>query len=106
MNLHRLLRQRAEAGKPVRVGLIGAGKFGAMFLAQARLTPGLHVLAVADLHPARATAALSATGWPAAQIAAPTVARALESGQTHVTDSAEALIAAPGPGGGRGAGRQ
>jgi len=96
MNLHRLLRQRAEAGKPVRVGLIGAGKFGAMFLAQARLTPGLHVLAIADLDPARATAALSATGWPATQIAAPTMARAQESGETHVTDSAEALIAAPG----------
>jgi predicted homoserine dehydrogenase-like protein len=96
MNLHRLLRQRAEAGKPVHVGLIGAGKFGAMFLAQARLTPGLHVLAIADLDPARAKAVLSATGWPAEQIAAPTVARALESGETHVTNSAETLIAAPG----------
>jgi predicted homoserine dehydrogenase-like protein len=28
MNLHRLLQQRAVAGQPVRVGLIGAGKFG------------------------------------------------------------------------------
>jgi len=40
MNLHRKLLERAEAGRPVRVGLIGAGKFGSMFLAQARLTTG------------------------------------------------------------------
>ena len=39
MNLHRMLEERARAGKPVRVGLIGAGKFGTMFLAQARRTP-------------------------------------------------------------------
>jgi predicted homoserine dehydrogenase-like protein len=34
MNLHRLARDRAAAGNPVRVGLIGAGKFGSMFLNQ------------------------------------------------------------------------
>jgi len=49
MNLHRLLSQRAADGKPLRVTLIGAGKFGTMFLAQARRTPGIHVVAVADL---------------------------------------------------------
>ena len=53
MNLYRLLQQRAAAGRPVRVGLIGAGKFGSMFLAQARVTPGLHVMGLADLDPAR-----------------------------------------------------
>jgi predicted homoserine dehydrogenase-like protein len=31
MNLYRLLQQRAAGGRPVRVGLIGAGKFGSMF---------------------------------------------------------------------------
>ena len=51
MNLHAKLRARAEAGRPVRVGLIGAGKFGSMFLAQAPHTPGLHVMAIADLSP-------------------------------------------------------
>ena len=35
MNLHALLRRRAEDHRPVRVLLIGAGKFGSMFLAQA-----------------------------------------------------------------------
>ena len=35
MNLHAQLCARQDAGNPIRVGLIGAGKFGAMFLAQA-----------------------------------------------------------------------
>ena len=49
MNLHRKLQERHAAGRPVRVGLIGAGKLGAMFLAQAPRTPGLHVVGIADL---------------------------------------------------------
>ena len=57
MNLYRLLRKRAEAGRPVRVGLIGSGKFGSMFLSQVPTTPGLEVAAIADLSPDRARAA-------------------------------------------------
>ncbi|HMQ33387.1 MAG TPA: hypothetical protein PKD53_21830, partial [Chloroflexaceae bacterium] len=57
-----LLAARAEAGRPLRVGLIGAGKFGTMFLAQARRVAGLHVLGVADLAPERARAALLRAG--------------------------------------------
>src|SRR5690348_6559960 len=70
MSLHAKLRARAEAGSPVRVGLIGAGKFGSMFLAQAPRTPGLHVMAVADLSPARAREALRRVGWTEEQAAA------------------------------------
>ena len=44
MNLHRLLQARAAAGTPLRVALIGAGKFGSMYLAQAKHTPGIHVV--------------------------------------------------------------
>ena len=54
MNLHSLLLEREAAGRPVTVGLIGAGKFGTMFLSQARLTRGLHVVGVADLNVERA----------------------------------------------------
>ena len=96
MNLHRLLSERAEAGRPVRVGLIGCGKFGTMFLAQARLTPGLHVLGVADLNPERARRSLQGAGWPQEQLAAGDLGQALASGSTHVGDDASALIAASG----------
>jgi predicted homoserine dehydrogenase-like protein len=96
VSLHDRLRARAEAGKPVRVGLIGAGKFGSMFLAQARRTPGLHVLGVADLFPERARAALARVGWPREAYAAQNFAAALANGATHVTDDARALIRAEG----------
>jgi predicted homoserine dehydrogenase-like protein len=63
MNLHRLLKQREERGEPLRIGLIGAGKFGSMFLSQVRHTPGMRVVAIADLSPERARDALRRVGW-------------------------------------------
>ena len=96
MSLYAKLRARAEAGKPVRVGLIGAGKFGSMFLAQARRTPGLHVMGIADLSPDRARASLARVGWPAESYAAGSAAEALKTGATFLTDDAAALIRAEG----------
>ena len=63
MNLHRLLQRRSAAGKPVRVGLIGAGKFGSMFLNQVPTMPGLEVSVIADLDPERARSACQPQGW-------------------------------------------
>jgi predicted homoserine dehydrogenase-like protein len=96
MNLFRLLSRRAEAGRPIRVGVIGGGKFGTMFLSQARLTPGLHVLGVADLRPERARASMLGAGWPEEQLDAPDCGAALASGRTHLTDDAMDLIGASG----------
>ncbi len=70
MNLFAKLAARAAEGRPVRAGLIGAGKFGSMFLAQVPSTPGLAVVAIADLSPDRARAACRATGWDEGRIAA------------------------------------
>ena len=95
MNLYYLLQQRAAHGKPLRVGLIGAGKFGSMYLSQARVTPGIHLMAVADLSPPRAKAALEHTGWSSAQLEARSFADAVASGKTFITDDSMALIAAP-----------
>ncbi|HET9175587.1 MAG TPA: flagellar biosynthesis protein FlgA, partial [Pseudolabrys sp.] len=64
MNLHTKLLERETAGRPVTVGLIGAGKFGTMFMAQARLTSGMHLVGVADLDVARARSQLKSAGWP------------------------------------------
>ena len=63
MNLHRLLKERESRGTPLHVGLIGAGKFGSMYLSQVRHTPGMRVTAIADLDPARAREALRRVGW-------------------------------------------
>jgi predicted homoserine dehydrogenase-like protein len=94
MNLHHLLQGRAAAGRPIRIALIGAGKFGSMFLAQARLTPGFHVAIVADLDGAKARAALATTGWPQEQYGARDLGDALKSGATWVTDDSAAVFAA------------
>jgi predicted homoserine dehydrogenase-like protein len=69
MNLHRLLARRFAAGKPLRVGLIGAGKFGIMFLSQVPSTPGLEIAAIADLAPERARLSCRSAGWDEARIA-------------------------------------
>ena len=96
MNLSGLLRERAAEGRPVTVGLIGSGKFGSMFLAQARTTPGLRVVAIADLDPDRACAALAETGWPEEARGARSPAAALAHRRIHLTDDAFELIAADG----------
>jgi len=96
MNLHSLLLEREAAGRPVTVGLIGAGKFGTMFLSQARLTKGLHVVGVADLNVERARQQLATAGWPAEQFAATSLGDAAKQRRTHVTADAQALIAFPG----------
>ena len=68
MNLHARLREREAQGKPLRVGLIGAGKFAAMYLAQVPRTPGIRISGIADLQPANARANLARVGWPAALV--------------------------------------
>src|ERR1700716_1856976 len=72
MNLHHLLNARRAAGKPVRVALIGAGKFGSMFLSQVPHVPGLEVPIIVDLDPQRARDACKPAGWDDARIAATT----------------------------------
>jgi len=69
MNLQSLLAARVAAGKPVRVGMIGAGKFGSMFLAQVPSIVGLEIAVIADLDPERAKLACKNVGWDAARIA-------------------------------------
>ncbi|KMO17792.1 NAD(P)H-dependent oxidoreductase [Methylobacterium platani] len=96
MGLYHKLAARAEAGNPVRIGVIGAGKFGSMFLSQVPRTPGLHVVGIADLDPQRARAALARVGWPAERHEAKSAAEAMRNGTTFLTDDAEGLIAADG----------
>lgn len=93
MNLHRLLLQRGSENNPLRVALIGAGKFGSMFMSQVRRMPGMHLVAVCDLAPQRARAGLARIGWPADQYAASSLDAARKSGTTFVSEDALAVIA-------------
>ncbi len=95
MNLSSLLLARAASGRPVRMGLIGAGKFGSMVLAQAQRIAGLHVVGVADLDVAKARASFERVGWPAERYAARTLEEAVRSGGTCVTGDAASLASCP-----------
>jgi len=95
VNLYAKLLEREAAGKPVTVAVIGAGKFGTMFLAQARLTKGLHVAGIADLDTVRARSQLQIAGWPAAAFGAASLDAAHKQRAAFITDNAEALIADP-----------
>lgn len=95
MNLYSLLKSRTAQEGPVRVGVIGAGKFASMFLTQALNMPELHVVGVVDLDVDKARSALSRTGWPAERYTVPTCDEAVRSGSTVVTDDAMAVIQHP-----------
>ncbi|HEX3549325.1 MAG TPA: hypothetical protein VHT53_03070 [Candidatus Elarobacter sp.] len=93
MNLARALDERESRGKPVRVGLVGAGKFGTMILAQLRLMRGVRLCVLADLVAARAHAAAVSAGWdPGALAFAGTASAANDvarAGRTALVESGE-----------------
>ena len=94
MNLQAMLASRVKADRPVRVGLIGAGKFGSMFLAQVPSVAGIEVAVIADLDPERATAACRNVGWDETRIAR---TRFTERGRDAINDErVEVLIEATG----------
>src|SRR6201746_2825154 len=93
MNLHPLRANRAAAGKPVRVALIGAGKFGSMFLSQVPHTPGLEVPVIVDLDPDRAREACKTVGWDEARIAA---TRFTDDGSAATGGNIEVIVEATG----------
>lgn len=95
MNLYAKLQQRQAEGRPIRIGLIGAGKFGSMYLAQVPRTPGVHLAGVADLSPANAKVNLARVGWEPGRADAPSLEAALKAGTTHVGDDWQALVRHP-----------
>src|SRR3569832_2302689 len=95
MSLHSKLQQRAAEGKPIRVGLIGAGKFGSMYLAQVPRTPGVHLVGIAALSLDTARTTLARVGWKAERSQAASLEEALKTGATHVGTDWQALVRHP-----------
>ena len=95
MNLHAKLKQRQAEGRPVRIALIGAGKFGSMYLAQVPRTPGVHLVAIADLAPDAARANLARVGWNPAATRASSADDAIKTGATWITDDWRAAVTHP-----------
>ena len=86
MNLHAKLLQRQAENRPVRIGLIGAGKFGSMYLAQIPRTPGVHLVGIADLSPDGARTNLARVGWNPEKLKASSLDQAVKNGSTCISD--------------------
>ena len=95
MNLFSKLQQRAANQQPIRIGLIGAGKFGSMYLAQIPRTPGVHLVAIADLSPDAARANLARVGWKPGLAQASSIQDAIKTGATWITDDWNAVVTHP-----------
>jgi predicted homoserine dehydrogenase-like protein len=93
MNLFAKLQQRKD--KPLRIGLIGAGKFAAMYIAQVPRTPGVHLVGIADIAPDYARQNLERVGWQSERYGAASLDQALKTGQTHLSENWETLVAHP-----------
>lgn len=94
MNLAGLAAEAADRGTPVRAGLIGAGKFGSMFLSQVPTIAGLEVAAIADLDPDKARRACRTVGWDDARVARTAF---LENGaELALRDDVDVVIEATG----------
>ena len=94
MNLARLAAERAATKGPIGVAVIGAGKFGSMFLAQVPTSPGIRVLVIADLNVDRARAARRHVGWDEERIAA---CRFFEDGSEAIRmDGVEVVVEVTG----------
>jgi len=95
MNLFAKLKEREAQQNPLRVGLIGAGKFAAMYLAQVPKTPGVHLVAIADLAPDKAKENLARVGWDPESFSANSIDKAVKDRTTHLADDWQALVAHP-----------
>ena len=108
MSLYAQLQRRHADGKPIRIGLIGAGKFGSMYLAQVPRTPGVQLVGIADLSPDAARRNLARVGWADEQTRAASLDAAIVATGTRLFYPAasspfdreplrcDALIASPG----------
>src|SRR2546427_9626123 len=95
MNLYSKLCELEARGKPLRIGVIGAGKFAAMYLAQVPRTPGVHIAGIADLSPAGARTNLERVGWDPGSYSAASLDAALKERRTYLSDDWEALVSHP-----------
>lgn len=98
-NLSTKLAALEAAGRPIQVGLIGAGKFGSMFISQCHRTPGMRLAAIADLDPQRALSALKRTGYPTDRYdttASISISEGIKTNKTAITSDSAAMIATPG----------
>ena len=87
-----------EKGRPIRVAIIGCGRFGSMMVAQITRAPGMRVAVLCDLVAARAEAALLQAGCAAEDLvtagSVSGVNDAIRKVRTAVTDNPQVALEA------------
>ncbi|HEX6355939.1 NAD(P)H-dependent oxidoreductase [Actinophytocola sp.] len=93
----RLLTRERELGRPVRVGLVGAGQMGLGFVVQASRIGGMEVAAIADIAPERGVRAFAQAGRDDVVTGADPAAlsAAVDAGRAVVVEDATALTRLP-----------
>ncbi|WP_158894964.1 NAD(P)H-dependent oxidoreductase [Amycolatopsis anabasis] len=93
----RLRARERELGRPVRVGLVGAGQMGLGFVVQTGRIPGMAIAAIADIAPERGVRAFHRAGRDDVLTdgVRADLATAVETGRPVVVDDALALTALP-----------
>jgi len=94
---HKLLARQRELGRPVRIGLVGAGQMGSGFIAQIARQKGVDITAVADIAIDRAVTALANAGITDVDQSADleTLAATIEAGGHVVVNDALTLPRLP-----------
>ncbi|MEV8253297.1 oxidoreductase [Rhodoglobus sp. NPDC076762] len=94
---NKLLARQREVGRPVRIGLVGAGQMGSGFIAQIARQKGVDITAVADIAIDRAVSALANAGITDVDQSADleTLAATIEAGGHVVVNDALALPKLP-----------
>lgn len=97
--LHKLLEERAAAGQPIRVGLVGAGQMGEGLVCQMEMMHGIKAFAIADVVPGRAAAVFREAKAPGEQVVetndAGLAAQALAEGRRVASTNANLISQLP-----------
>lgn len=94
--LARDLAARKDAGKPIRIGLVGSGEMGTDIVTRASMMDGVEVAAVAEINPAAAHRAVEiayqAEGRSANANTTGALNATIESGKVAISDNSTAII--------------
>ena len=94
-NLNTYLSKLEDQGTPVKVGLVAAGRFGTMVMAQITRMKGMRIAVVADVHSERVLKALERAGMATrSMIHTESLSRANDAIRTgHIVGSEDSLLA-------------
>ena len=92
MNLFSKLKKLDSESKHVKIGLIGAGKFATMYLAQIKKTPGIKLVAIADIQPDIAKENLKRVDWSEEEFSSNSIEEAIKNNKTFITEDYKKLV--------------